>query len=246
MKLHVLNSTVGLEAFADFYRFPEERKEPAPLLVWTGSAISRDSYEYRRTREPKAVLDELTFARGRLGDPPCDLLALSTPPTLSAFEGSAEIFRRFLAFELFPLLPAPHATCLGLVGNSFGGHLLMGLACRRPDVRAIATLAGVGLWSAIAETGGELPGDISICCFTNDQDFGGFFSYELVEELKVRGRELTLVERPGEQRFSDYAANGSVADAFEFVLQAVAQPDPTPTARMFPLEDNESLRKESS
>jgi len=227
VKLVVPASNVGLDAFADFYRYPEGRAEPAPLVVWTGGAISREAYEARREGVPKPVTDELESALARLGNPPCDALILSTPPTLQDFEGSVELFRRFLAFELFPELPPPHSTALGLVGNSFGGHLLTGFACRRGDAVALATIAGVGLWSAIAECGGEPPPDLQMACYVNDADFAGFFAYELQEELRMRGREIVLVERPGDHPFQDYAVNRSVTDAFEFVLRVLC-PDATP------------------
>lgn len=221
MKLVVPNSIVGLDAFADFYRYPEDRSEPAPLLVWAGGAISRDSYEVRRNGDPKPVTDELERAHARLGKPPLDALILSTPPTLQELEGSVELFRRFLAFELFPELPPPHSPSLGLVGNSYGAHLLTGFACRRGDALALATIAGVGLWSAIAECGGQPPPDLKIACYVNDADFAGFFAYELQEELRSRQHEITLVERPGEHPYRDYVGNGSVSDAFEFVLRAI-------------------------
>lgn len=223
MKLVVPGSLVGVDAFADFFRYPEDRTEPAPLVVFTGSAISAEAYEARRLGEPTPVTEQLERAHSSLGRPPIDALILSPPPTLQEFEGSVELFRRFLAFELFPELPLPHATALGLVGNSFGAHLLTGFACRRGDAVALATISGVGMWSAIAECGGEPPPDLKIACFVNDADFAGFFAYELQEELRMRQREITLVERPGDHPYRDYVGNGSVADAFEFVLQAIVE-----------------------
>lgn len=233
MKLRIPGSSVDPDAFADFYRFPEGRDEPAPLVIWAGGAISSESYEARRDQEPKPVVAELESARERLGGAPCDALLLSTPPTLQHFESSAELFRRFLAFEVFPMLPAPHPTTLGLVGNSFGAHLLTGFACRRGDARALAAIGGVGLWTAIEACGGQLPPQLEICCFANDLDFAGFFAYELVEELRARGRTIELVERAGDHPFSDYAANGSVADAFAFVLErvTVGRGSPAPAAQ---------------
>lgn len=227
MKLRIPGSTVDPDAFADFYRFPADRTEPAPLVIWAGGAISSEAYEARRDLEPTPVVDELERARERLGGAPCDALLLSTPPTLQHFESSAELFRRFLAFEVFPLLPPPHPTALGLVGNSFGAHLLTGFACRRGDALALASIAGVGLWTAIETCGGEPPPQLEICCFVNDLDFSGFFAYELVEELRMRGRSVQLVERSGDHPFADYAGNGSVADAFAFVLERIAAHGPS-------------------
>lgn len=218
MKLEVLDSVVGLSAFADFYSYPADRTLPAPLVIWVGGAISLEAYEQRRASEPVAILSECDAARSRLGDPPCDLLLLSSPPTLQDLETRLDLFHHYLAFELFPLLPPPHPTALGLVGNSFGAHLATGFACRRPDARAVATLAGVGLWDAIRKSGGDLRFDLAFRCYANAEDFAGAYAYELETELAARGRALDLVNREGDHPFADYAANGSVSEAFQFVL----------------------------
>lgn len=219
MRIDVPGSAAGLDAFADFYRFPAERAAAAPLVVWIGGAISRETYEARRASEPGAVLAELAAARARIGDPPCDVLVLSAPPTLQDGSDRLGRFERLLGFELFPLLPLPRPPALGLVGNSFGAYLATGFAWRRPDARALATIAGVGLWTAVTESGGDLRADLAVRCFTNDQDFAGLYALELQAELAARGRTLELVERPGDHPFADYAENGSVADAFAFVLE---------------------------
>ena len=219
MKLEVPDSVVGLPAFADFYRYPADRTQPAPLLIWVGGAISLETYERRRATEPVEILAECDAARSRLGDPPGDLLILSSPPTLQGLESRLDLFHHLLAFELFPLLLPPHPTSLGLVGNSFGAYLATGFACRRPDARALATVAGVGLWDAIREARGDLSPDLALRCYANEEDFAGVYAYELETELATRGRILDLVERAGDHPFADYAANGSIREAFEFVLK---------------------------
>ena len=219
MKLEVPASAVGIPAFADFYRYPADRPQPAPLVIWIGGAISLEKYEQRRATEPLEIVAECAIARARLGDPPCDLLLLSSPPTLQGLDTRLDLFHHLVAFELFPLLPPPHPTALGLVGNSFGAHLATGFACRRPDARALATIAGVGLWDAIRESGGDLSPDLALRCYANEEDFAGVYAYELETELAARGRTLDLVEREGDHPFADYKANGSVSEAFEFVLR---------------------------
>ena len=219
MKLAVPTSVIGFPAFADFYRYPADRTQPAPLVIWIGGAISLEKYEQRRATEPLEILAECEAARARLGDPPCDLLLLSSPPTLQEVASRLDLFHQLLAFELFPLLPPPHPTALGLIGNSFGAHIATGFACRRPDARALATLAGVGLWDAIRESGGDLSPDLALRCYANEEDFAGVYAYELETELIARGRTLDLVEREGDHPFADYKANGSVSEAFDFVLR---------------------------
>ena len=168
MKLEVPESVVGINAFADFYRYPVDRTGAAPLVIWVGGAIPGETYERRRATEPVAILAEFEAARSRLADPPCDLLLLSSPPTLQDLETRLDVFSHHLAFELYPLLPLPHPTALGLIGNSFGAHLATGFACRRPDARALATLAGVGLWDAVRESGGEFSTDLALRCYANE------------------------------------------------------------------------------
>lgn len=221
MKLEVPHSALGLPAFADFYRYPADRPQPAPLVIWIGGAIPLEKYEQRRATEPLEIVAECAIARARLGDPPCDLLLLSSPPTLQGLASRLDLFHQLLAFELFPLLPPPHPTALGLIGNSFGAHLATGFACRRPDARALATIAGVGLWDAIRESGGDLSPDLALRCYANEEDFAGVYAYELETELAARGRTLDLIVRPGDHPFADDAANGSIREAFEFALASL-------------------------
>ena len=49
-------------------------------------------------------------------------------------------------------------------------------------------------------------------------DFAGALARELETELAARGQTLNVVERPGDHPFADYAANGSIREAFEFAL----------------------------
>lgn len=222
MKIRLPNSSLGVDAFADFYRWPEGRSQPAPLLLWIGGAIAEAEYERRREEEPEPVRTELERARERLGSPPLDALVLSSPPSLQSAPDRLDTFARFLAEDLFSRVPPPLATSLALVGNSFGAHLAMGIACRRPESRAVATIAGVGLWDAIRASGGRLPGQLALRCFANEDDFAGDYADELLRELHARGRTLDLVRRPGDHPYADYAANGSVTGAFLFVITAIS------------------------
>jgi len=225
MKIEVPHSAVGLDAFADFYRFPAGREDSAPMVIWIGGAISEDKYESRRTTEPLAVLAELEAARTRLGDPPCDALFLSSPPTLGIHGTHAhrtDSFYRFLAHELFRLLPPRHPSSLAVIGYSFGGYLATSFAILRPDARALVTIAGVGLREALAPIGGLPPPQLALRCYANDQDFVGSYTLELQKDFAQRGRTLDVIERFGDHPFEDYAENGTIADAFEFVLLALA------------------------
>lgn len=224
MKIQVPASELGLDAFADLYRLAGDAPGPVPLCVWVGGAIDLEVYDERRSSEPLPVLAELETARARLGNPACDALLLSAPPTLIEMPEPARRHERFahhLDAELLPRLPLPRPAAIALVGNSFGGHLALGFACRRPEVRAVATIAGVGLWEAIVESSGDLPARLALRCYTNAEDFADLYATELELELASRGRSLDRIERPGDHPFADYAANGSVADAFEFALRAL-------------------------
>lgn len=220
--VHLPGSSLGLEAFAHFARFPADREVPAPLVVWMGGAITPEEYERRRSSEPAAILEPFGEARERCGRPACDLAILSSPPTL--YEGARPLARWFEYFggELLPALPRPIPTILGLVGNSFGAHLATGTACQRADVAALATIAGVGMAEAEEAANSELPERLAVRCFVNELDFAAPYAAELARRFKARGRRLEVLERRGDHPFSDYAANGSVADAFSFVLEVLS------------------------
>lgn len=211
-------SSLGLDAFAHFARFPTGRPEAAPLVVWIGGAITPEEYHRRRTGEPRAILEPFTEALARWGEPACDLAILSSPPTLHAASERLARWFEFFGGELLPALPRPIPTLLGLVGNSFGAHLATGTACERVDARALATIAGVGLAEAVEATSRVVPERLAVRCFVNDGDFAAPCAAELAQCLAASGRKLEIVKRRGEHPYSDYAANGSVTDAFSFVF----------------------------
>ncbi len=61
--------------------------------------------------------------------------------------------------------------------------------------------------------------NLALRCYSYEAAFADVYACELETELATRGRTLDLVERPGDHPFADYAANGSVSEAFEFVLE---------------------------
>jgi pimeloyl-ACP methyl ester carboxylesterase len=215
---------LGFEVFAHFVSEPVDRPAAAPLLVWLGGAIGPEEYERRRRSTPEALLAEVETARRRCGAAPLDLLVLSNPPVLLEPEDRLDRFLRFFVGELLPRLPTPPPTAIGLVGNSFGAHLGTALACRMPAVRALATIAGVGLWPAIERSGGSVPPRLALRVYVNDADFARAHADELRRELAIRGHDLDLVVRSGDHPFADYAANGSAADALGFVMEVLCRP----------------------
>lgn len=223
MVVRLPSASLGLEAFAYFTRFPADREVPAPLVVWIGGAITPEEYERRRSSEPTAILEPFGEALERCGLPPCDLAILSSPPTLNAEARRLARWFEFFGEELLPALPRPIPTLLGLVGNSFGAHLATGTACQRADVAALATIAGVGMAEAEEAANSELPERLAVRCFVNDLDFAAPYAAELAGRFNARGRRLEVIDRRGDHPFSDYAANGSVADAFSFVLEVLSR-----------------------
>lgn len=230
MRLLLPRSVVGLDAYADLYVAPNPDLEAPPLLLWIGGAISFEEYDRRRATEPSDIVEE--FRRGTrrlLADETANLLVVSAPPTLLESSARIETFHRFVVSELLPAvevrLERPFGA-VGLIGNSFGAHLLSGLLGRlwtpgHSRIRAFATIAGVGLWEAMSADNLPSVPSLPIRCYVNDEDLAGLSARELQRELTRRGGVVEVIERCGTHAFADYAANGSVADAFTFLLGAL-------------------------
>lgn len=209
-----------LSAFASLYRYGVPAG-PAPALVYVGGTLSRKKYKERLHTEPWPVLVELEKALAPARPPRLDVLVLPCPVE-SSEEGLDAIVSHF-DDELVPALGAP-PSALGCVGYS-AGALLAGYLGIVAEARALATFGGTGLPHAAraardilqeAQRAGRP--EVEVALFRNAGD-------PVADALAVATALLPplhprpMGERPGGHEFKDYAANGTVAEAFRFVLE---------------------------
>lgn len=216
-----------LPVFASHYRLGEPGT-PGPALVYVGGAITTDTYRERMTQEPEPIRHELARALTEIPLPRLDVFVCPCPidtrlPGEDTPAGPAWLEHHWDQ-ELAPVLAA-EPTALGLVGVSAGAALAVHLGVVL-EARAVAILAAVGvaealrapamaaLVTALVDDGWD---GLDLAAFTNQDDLApppARLAAAAPRALRVQA----MPQRPGGHPFADYAANGSVAAAFRFVL----------------------------
>jgi hypothetical protein len=206
------------KAFADLYRFGSAT-DRAPLVVYVGGAIGRREYDARSRTAPDPIAREFARAVDAAHCERVDLLVCPCP-----VDTGGEGYDGFVAHFDDELVPATGTTpaVWGCVGYSAGAAFAAYLAVIG-EARAAAVFGAAGLHDAfsqgrnvldLAAREGHHP---TLALFRNDADQTA--DSDAVPSW-MRGLDVTAMgKRPGAHRFSDYASNGTVADAFRFVLE---------------------------
>lgn len=211
----------GLRVYADHFRYGDPERDRGPALVYIGGAITDGVYEARRTTRPRRIEEELTPAMAAVGVEALDVAVVPLPPWVMLPDERDEIIaevRRVVLVGILPACGVAASAPVGVVGYSAGGMFAVHLAARSPRVRAVATLAGVGLLHAVM---GGPPAALSgkpFFAFANDEDLAAGETAELAGFAPELGLSFEMSWREGDHPFDDYAANGAVTDAFRAVL----------------------------
>ena len=99
------------------------------------------------------------------------------------------------------------------------------LSFELPQVCALATIGGVGMSDAAAESEHKLWTAKQYLCFANTDDMIGANSRDFSRSMDERGIKVDVTERPGGHPFDDYAENCSVRHAFAFLLESMRLTD---------------------
>jgi hypothetical protein len=213
----VANAALSPRLFADFYSYGRA-EAPAPLICYWSGAISEQEYERRRQTHPSVLLNQFEKADHRAALP--DLLVFSVPPIAPCdrTELVGRLVRTF-SLEVLPATPNPRPTAIGYVGYSVGAFLATALALERGDSRAVATLGGVGMASAVADSPLSLHRRLHLASFVNDDDPCRDETRDFVEVARSIGARLMVDRRRGGHDLIDYVENGSVRSAFAFATE---------------------------
>ena len=211
-----------VQAYANLYRFGEA-VGPAPLVVYVGGATSRQKYLAQYETEPTPIVAELVLALDLR--PLRSLDALICPcPQDSGGEGH-EYFVEHFDGELSRELIAP-PIALACVGYSAGAGFATHLAIVG-EARALAVFGPAGVRKAAAaervlleQAHREGARPLEVAIFRNDSDSVEATPQVAAAALRpVAARAMPM--RPGQHSFEDYGANGTVRDAFRFVLDSL-------------------------
>ncbi len=208
--------------FADIYRFGYPSPDPRPLVYYIGGAGDARRYEDRVKTEPTIFLDEFGNAMAACEQAAVDLII--SPAPLTAPEHRATRLDDFHAFFLTTLIPAAIGglpPAVGLVGSAYGSFFASYLAFMHEECRALALISGMGMTQAHEKSGKRARRSLAIACYSNADDEIRSWTDEFAAIMKGQGVDLTVIRRPGDRRFDDYHANGSVRDAFAHVLQHI-------------------------
>lgn len=206
--------------YANLYRYGELSR-PAPLVVYVGGSISKKEYELRREQEPTPIVNEFEKALASFPQARVDLIVCPCPVETS--EDGLDTFVEHFDRELVPALgSAP--TAVGCVALSAGAGYATHLAIVT-EARALAIFGGAGtldvakknrlLLEQMQRDGVQPPDTVLFHNIEDQLPKPPDFVRQLPAPLRAKAAPL----RTGSHSFKDYAKNGSVADAFGFVLQ---------------------------
>lgn len=208
-------SAMGLRDFADRYRFGGEG--PAPFVHYTGGSITWQAHQERFQTEPTAIVNKFRGAWERSGVPRVDLVVSSAPPPGKA--PRPEPLESFLEYVMDQLVPkvAEKPTGYGFVGYSLGGSFATYLAGVTVRARGLAVFGGAGVVEAAREVRPVLAKDLATALFRNEED-PLQDPATAAPQLPPGYHPRAMARRAGAHPFAEYASNGTVADAFAFVL----------------------------
>lgn len=220
LKLVARDTEIGPIIFADYYRLGD-REHDVPLVIYVGGATSTEEYLSRFHTEPLPILSECAVAVDRTGIPGVDLLVLPFPS-----EPDGRLHQQLFSILLFELLRQtnnPRPERIGCVGFSLGASFASYLTFSLKQVKVLATLGGYGMVEGANESRmvGEVSGR-SYRCWWNADSTGYMENLFFLQFLTRHDAAMDIVTGTGGHGFAEYAANGAVKDAFEFVLRGVA------------------------
>jgi hypothetical protein len=214
------SSSLGTTAFADYYSYG--CTDGSPMICYIGGSITPSEYSRRQYTEPLSIVSAFETAWKR--EPPAvDLLILSAPPSgPHLLDERLTRTRVHLLGELLPQTGNPRPPAMAFLGNSYGAHLASYLTFSLAPAIALATIAGGGMAEgAISRTQDHIEDK---CChiFSNLEDGTNDEDVKFIQFLEGKGVSYKLDRREGGHPFADYERNGSVVDAFKFLLMALA------------------------
>ena len=211
-----------MRAYANLYRFGEATAS-TPLLVYIGGTLNWQKYQAQYETEPVPIVTELARALALRPLPSLDVLIC--PCLLDSGGEGHEHFVEHFDDELCSELGAP-PTALACVGYSAGAGLATHLAIVT-EARALAVFGPAGVRRAAAADRSlfeqfqrESARPPAVAIFRNHSD--GVEAPPQVLAAALRPMEAQAMGmRPGQHKFADYVANGTVRDAFRFAIECL-------------------------
>lgn len=183
-----------------------------------GGSISTAVCDAHLSTEPLSLVDLFESARAGAGVDSVDLLVVPCPPIGRAYPDFRSRIQAFVVDELHQRIPNPEPGHVAMLGNSAGAHIAAMLAFELERVRALATTGAVGLVEASDENELRLVAGRRYKSFANGDDPCSTYTHQFWESMILRGIAVDVIERAGGHAFEDCVANGSVREAFEWLI----------------------------
>jgi len=205
--------------YADVYSYGDSAD--APCIYYIGGAVTHKTYMTRAATEPVAIVKELESAIGRFGGPDAlDLIITPCPMPRERKETWLGEYMDMFQFKLIGMaLEHPMGRAV-FMGNSMGAYYATHMALNIESARGLISIAGVGMGEAAERDRQRLPG-LKIKCYSNFGDSHASNTESFASLMDKHEVPHELARGIGGHEFEDYAANGFVADAFRFALQAL-------------------------
>lgn len=206
--------------YADVYSYGETKN--AACIYYIGGAVSHKTYMTRAATEPIAIANELRKALRDYEAPEAlDLIITPCPMTRENKETWLDEYLQMFSTKLIGMaLERPIGRAV-FIGNSMGAYYATHLAMALDEAKGLVSLAGVRMADA-AEPGRQKLSGLRIKCYSNFDDPHRHYTESFVSLMDKHRVPYELSRGAGGHEFEDYAANGSVADAFRFALSALS------------------------
>lgn len=205
--------------YADVYSYGNSAE--APSIYYIGGTVTHKTYMTRAATEPVAIVKELERALARFGGPEAlDLIVTPCPMTRENRQTWLDEYLDMFNSKLIGMaLERPMGRAV-FMGNSMGAFYATHMALNVEGARGLISLAGVGM-SEAAERGRLRLPELKIKCYSNFGDSHASHTGDFAALLDKHSVAYEIARGAGGHEFEDYAANGFVADAFRFALQAL-------------------------
>lgn len=205
--------------FADLYRFGDIGAVNRPLLYYIGGAGDANRYKELLRKEPDDLLGAIKKAMTDCNVRDLDFMVSPAPITTPEQRDSrAQDFLDYFLACIISQSLGQIPSKIALQGNAYGSFFAMFTGFSLRQCVAVNVTAGMGLIEAAERSGDIRRRDLSITCYSNEDDVIRSWSDEFAAHMKQYGVEVEINRRPGEKRFEDYLENGAIHDSFRRAL----------------------------
>jgi len=221
-KILIPSACLAQDTYCDKYLLTTPSRLPQKNIFWVGGRIGEQAYKARAATAPEAIFEIARKAKARYADNSgAGLVVVPCPYRMAGEYSSQELaFRDYVAKELLPALGLVPRQICGVIGNSAGAGLAMGLIAAATERIPMVSIAGVNMARACARLA-CVPKIQEVFCLSHDDDPARPHTRSFLNQLFEWQIPYTFRSNPGDHSFQSYVDSGGVFDAFLWLFGRV-------------------------